>query len=342
MCHEREARPLGAHVGGPDVGEGHVAAAALDRVGALRGDGHERGHLALEVLALRRAQDALDVGAAEVHHGGATLAEDLELACEVILERGVLDGRDVVGADVQEGGDVELDAQRAVVLERLARDLHHHGVEAGVTCVGEVAPEVGGLGRGVGRLGVLDAVVGVDGSDDAAGLASVCSVDDVSEHVGRGRLALGARDAHLGKRAVGVAERCGGDEGHRGAHVARDDGACTLRHLGKLVQAGRLADVGHGTLLERGREVGRLEGASLAEEDVARLHEARVAGGAGHGRVGRELALAREDAALVEELDELGEARVWLVAGTGGCAGGTGDFRLSVHGHQYTRGRLRG
>ena len=152
-------------------------------------------------------ENALEVGAAEVHHGGAALAEDLELACEVVLEGGVLNGGDVILADVEERGDVKFDVQGAVVLERLARHLHDHGGEVGVTRVGKVAPEIRRLGRGVGRLAVLDAVVRVDGPDNTAAPGAVSGVDNGAQHIGRGGLALRARDAHLGKGAVGMGER---------------------------------------------------------------------------------------------------------------------------------------
>ena len=155
---EGELGAQGLDVGRPDVRVDHVAAAALDGIGARGRDGDD----VLDAGSARRVEDTLEVGGAEVDHGVVALGEDLELAGEVILEGGVLDGGDVIRADVEERRDVEREAEAAVILERLARDLHHHGGEVMLAGVGEVAPEVGCLGRGVGGLDVLRAVIGVD------------------------------------------------------------------------------------------------------------------------------------------------------------------------------------
>ena len=155
---EGELGAQGLDVGRPDVRVDHVTAAALDGIGARGRDGDD----AFDAGSARRVKDALEVGGAEVDHGVVALGEDLELAGEVVLEGGVLDGGDVVCADVEERRDVEREAEAAVILERLARDLHHHGGEVLIAGVGEVAPEVGRLGRGVRGLDVLRAVIGVN------------------------------------------------------------------------------------------------------------------------------------------------------------------------------------
>ena len=305
--HKREGGTLGYHVGCPDVGEDHVAAAALDGLGASRGDADELGRFALLAPAVRGIEYALEVLRAQVHHGAPALREDLELRGEVVLEGGVLDGRDVVLANVEEGRDVELDAQGAVVLEGLARYLHDHGGELGVAGIGEMAPQVGRLGRGVGRLDVLDAVVGVDGADDAAGALARGGVDDRAQHVGGGGLALGAREAHLGDVEVGPAKRRGRDERHGEAHVARDDRRGVRGRGGELGGVGRLADVGDGAGLECRGEIGGLERAALAEEDVAGRDAARVASRAGDGGVCRGVDARDEHAVLLEQRAQAGQ-----------------------------------
>ena len=93
------------------------------------------GEHALGGTCLSRRQDAVGVVGVEVDHGAAALLEDLQLGGEVILEVLVLDGADVVEADVQEAPDREVDAVGAVVLERLAGDLHHKAAEARVAGV---------------------------------------------------------------------------------------------------------------------------------------------------------------------------------------------------------------
>ena len=213
----------------------------------------------------------------------------------------MLHGRDVVGADVEEGRNVELDAERAVVLEGLARDLHDHGGELRVPRVGEVAPQVGRLGRRVGGLGVLDPVIGVDRADDAAAAGAARRVDDGAQHVGRRGLALRARDANLGHVEVWPAERAGRDERHGTAHVAHDDRGCARCRLGQLVGAVLLARVCHGARLERRGEVAGAKRPALAEEDVALAGKAGVAGGAGHGCVGLVLDAPDEDSLVFEK-----------------------------------------
>ena len=105
----------------------------------------------------------------QVDNGLARLAKNPQLGGKVILPGGVLQGGDVVAADVQEGRHVQVQADDAVVLEGLAGDLHDQVVQVAVARVGDVAPQVAGLGRGVDALRALDAVEGLDGADDGRG-----------------------------------------------------------------------------------------------------------------------------------------------------------------------------
>ncbi len=232
----------------------------------------------------------------------AALLKDAQLGAKVVREVGMLHSADVIQADVQEAAQLKLHAVAALVLEGLARDLHDERAERGVARVGEVAPEVGRLGRGVSRGAVLHAVVGPDRADDAAAALAQGVLEDGANHIGAGGLALGARDAHDGQRQVWPGEGLGRDERHGAAHVARDDGRAARSGLRQLVGALGLADVGDGAGLDGRGEVAALEGAALAEEDVARAHEARVAGGAGHGNVAAGRRGARQHAGLLEKL----------------------------------------
>ena len=121
------------------------------------------------------------------------MVKDPEFALKIILKRGVFDRRDVVAADVEEARHVKRQILDALVLERLARNLHDHGLATGRAAVGDMAPDLGGLGRGVGALVALDTIVGTHRADHAAGLAR--RLDDGLEHKSGRGLSLGAGDA---------------------------------------------------------------------------------------------------------------------------------------------------
>ena len=262
--------------------------------------------------------------APQVHHGDARLVEDAQLALEVVLPRGVLERRDVVGPDVEEGGHVEAEPQHAVVLERLARHLHHHARQAAFGRVGEVAPEVWRLGCGVDALHALDAVERLDGAEKSGPRggqrAAICGrVQDRAQHVGRGRLALGAREADDLEPLVGVAPRRGRDVRHRAAHVAAGE-ARHLRMGGRqLVGQALLGEVRHAPGLEREVEVVGLERGALAHEDVAGRGLARVAVAAADGRVARavEARRAHEEPLALKQGADLVQCDIHVAQYTG-------------------------
>ena len=252
-------------------------------------------------------EDGLDFVGVEVHHGNARLVEDAELALEVVLEVGVLDGGDVVSPNVQEAGNGKVQAQDAVVLERLARDLHVHVGKACLTGVCEVTPEVRGLRGGVVALLALDAVACLDGTQDARVGVGLVSVENRAEHVGDRGLSLGARDANDGEVVVGVAEGLGGGEGHGATQVRGDEGGSAWGNGGQLCGMVLVAEVGHGSLLERRDEVCRLEGGALAHEDVCWDNHARVAVDSRDGHcalLGGDVCCGGQQPLAVEELGE--------------------------------------
>ena len=259
-------------VGGPGVGSLAPQAEGEHALGAAR---------------LSRRQDAVGVVGVEVDHRAAALLEDLQLGGEVILEVLVLDGADVVEADVQKAPDGEVDAVGAVVLERLARDLHHKAAEARVSGVGQVAPQVGALGSRVARRAVLNAVVGLDGADDAAAAGPARMVEDRSEHVGAGRLALGAGDADDGQVAVGASRGGGGGDGHGTSQLACGHGEGGKARFGasELAELVRSSQVGDGAGLACRGQKRRPKRRALAHKEVACADSARVACGARDGGV---------------------------------------------------------
>lgn len=148
-----------------------------------------------QALGRRRClQHTVDLFGAQIHHSGLCLVKDPEFALKIILKRGVFDRRDVVAADVEEARHVKRQILDALVLERLARDLHDHGLATGRAAVGDMAPDLGGLGRSIGALIALDTIVGTHRADHAAGLAR--RLDDGLEHKSGRGLSLSAGDAH--------------------------------------------------------------------------------------------------------------------------------------------------
>ena len=223
MCREGLNAAVGGDLFAPDV------CALLGCVRSGR-EGHDPAG-ATGVL-----QDDACLFGLEVDDGRGCLVEDAQLALEVVLEAGVLARRDVVAPDVEEARDVQRQADHAVVLECLARDLHDHVAQAGARGVVDVAPQIGRLGRGVDALRVLDAVERVDGTHDCAvGLGLAC-VQNGAHHVGDGRLALGARDADDVKLPVGMPPCLGAGDCHRAAKpvVAHDQRGRVGGRRGKL------------------------------------------------------------------------------------------------------------
>ena len=113
----------------------------------------------------------------------------------------------MIATDIEETRNVKGQVLDALVLERLARDFHNHKLAAGRTAIGDMAPDLGGLGRSVGTLVALDTIVGAHRANHAAGLAR--RLDDGLEHEGRRGLALGAGNAHDLNVAIGTTVNLG-------------------------------------------------------------------------------------------------------------------------------------
>ena len=269
---QRELKPAtgGAH-GHLHAGEPHLGTLE-ENVGALvalrAGDDALAG-------CLRRSKHAVRLVDVQAHHAAPGLGEHLELAGKVILEVGVLDGRDVVLADVGEAHHGEVHAIRAVVLEGLARCLHHQLARPHTHGVGDVRLELEGLGSGELGGPASHAVVERDAGEDGCGVGAQrlgAGVEHALEVVGAGGLSLGAREGADGDVARRVAVEHVGQDAHRAAHVAH------LHAGGVDALEGRLGQVGHGSRGKRGHKVGALEGAALAYEERAGHHLARVGG----------------------------------------------------------------
>ena len=171
-----------------------------------------------------------------------------------------------------------------------------------------MTPEVRALRGGVVALGVLHAVKGVNGADDARAGVGLLTVQHGAQHVGDRGLALGARDAHDLDVVVGVAEGVRGGVCHGAAQVGGHEGGYAGGRLPQGVCVLLVAQIGDSALLERAHEVGRAECLALAHEDVPRADDAGVAVAAGDGRGARFL---REVADLGERpprAEKLGDA----------------------------------
>ena len=180
-------------------------------LGMLDANGHQ-------ALGRRRCfQHTVNLFGAQIHHGGLCLVKDPELALKIILKRGVLDRRDVVTPDVEVARHVKRQVLDALVLERLARDLHDHGLATGRATVGDMAPDLGGLGRSIGALVALDTIVGTHRADHAAGHAR--RLDDGLEHKSGRGLSLGAGDAHDLDVVVGTVIDLRRQQGHGRANA---------------------------------------------------------------------------------------------------------------------------
>ncbi len=269
------------------------------------------------VRVLGGSEHLVDLVGAEVDHGGLSALEDAQLARDVILEGGVLDTRDVIAPQVQEDPEGERHPEDAVVLETLARDLHHQVATPGVDRVAQVAPELGRLRRGVVALKLLDAVIGLDRAEDRWGGAR--RLEDRAKQVGRGRLAFGARDAHDLEVALRVSVDRRGHERHRAAHIVDGDARRSRRSRVEGGEQGGVigAETGPGSASDCVGEEGGPEGDALADEEVLGRDLARIDRHAAdrERRVG--VIDARGDARVGEDARERAERDGG--EGAGGC-----------------------
>ena len=225
-----------------------------------------RAHLS----SLKHAIGMVDVKA---HHGTMCLGEYLELACKVILEIGMLDGRDMVLTDVDEASDGKVDPKGAVVLEGLARRLHHQLACAHRGGVSDMSLELEGLRGGELRGSARDAVVENVGGEDGSGMGAECagsSVKHALEIESAGRLALGACEGARLNAARGVVVEHVGQDAHGAAHVVHEHARrldAIERLLGKIAECPRR---------KRLLQVLALERAALAHKERAGHNLARV------------------------------------------------------------------
>ena len=246
-------------------------------LGMLDANGHQ-------ALGRRRCfQHTVNLFGAQIHHGGLCLVKDPEFALKIILKRGVFDRRDVVAADVEEARHVKRQILDALVLERLARDLHDHGLTTGRAAVGDMTPDLGGLGRSIGALVALDAIVGTHRTDHAAGLAR--RFDNRLEHKSGRGLSLGAGDAHDLDVVVGTVVDLRRQQGHGRANAINNQHRSTalLRQRLQRLDQRLLTHKCDGARIERHAQKRGLKGSTFAEEYVTCRDRARIKRAAGHG-----------------------------------------------------------
>lgn len=237
-----------------------------------------------QALGRRRClQHTIDPFGAQIHHGGLCLVKDPEFALKIILKRGVFDRRDVVAADVEEARHVKRQILDALVLERLARNLHDHGLATGRAAVGDMAPDLGGLGRSIGALIALDTIVGTHRADHAAGLAR--RLDDGLEHKSGRGLSLSAGDAHDLDVVVRTVVDLRRQQGHGRANTINNQHRSTalLRQRLQRLDQRLLAHKCDGARIERHAQKRGLKGSTFAEEHVTCRDRARIKRAAGHG-----------------------------------------------------------
>ena len=237
-----------------------------------------------QALGRRRClQHTVNLFGAQIHHGGLCLVKDPEFALKIILKRRVFDRRDVVTADVEEARHVKRQILDALVLERLARDLHDHGLATGLTAVGDMAPDLGGLGRGIGALVALDTIVGVHRADHAAGLAR--RFDNRLKHKSGRGLSLGTGDAHDLDVVVGTVVDLRRQQGHGRANAINNQHRSTalLRQRLQRLDQRLFAHKCDGTRIERHAQKRGLKGSTFAKEHVTCRDRARIKRAAGHG-----------------------------------------------------------
>ena len=247
------------------------------RLGMLDANGHQ-------VLGRRcRLQYALDFIGAQIDHGSLCLVKDPELALKIVLEGRVLDGRNVIATDIEEARHIKRQVLDALVFERLARDLHDHGLATGRAAVGDMTPDLGGLGRGVGALVALDTIVGAHRSDHAAGLAR--RLNDGLEHKSGRGLSLSTGDAHDFDVVVRSVVDLRRQQGHGRANAAHDQhrGTALLSQRFQRLDQRLFAHKCNGTRIERHTQKRRLKGSAFAKEHVTRRDRTRIKRAAGHG-----------------------------------------------------------
>ena len=199
--------------------------------------------------------------------GRVVLREQKRLGLEVVVE-GVVVVQVVLG-EVRERRHGEVGVPGAAQIERVRAHLHGHHRAAGVAHPREQLLQVGRFRRGA--LGVLhdagDLVA--HGADDAAAVAG--HARDVLHQIGRGGLAVGARDTHEREGPGGVVVVVRRGVGHGLARVGDDDlgdiGGVGQVHLALGHQRGGPAVDG---VLGEGVAVD--DGADDAEEHIVRMN----------------------------------------------------------------------
>ena len=237
-----------------------------------------------QALGRRRClQHTVDLFGAQIHHGSLCLVKDPEFALKIILEGRVFNRRDVVTPDVEEARHVKRQVLDALVLERLARNLHDHGLATGRATVGDMAPDLGGLGRSIGALVALDTIVGTHRADHAAGLAR--RLDDGLEHKSGRGLSLGAGDAHDLDVVVGTVVDLRRQQGHGRANTINNQHRSTalLRQRLQRLDQRLLAHKCDGARIERHAQKRGLKGSTFTEEHVTCRDRARIKRATGHG-----------------------------------------------------------
>ena len=263
---EMDAAQLWLDVGCPDIGH------ARRTLSTLRRELHN------SLADLRSGKNLFYAVSLQVDDAHRCVPKDAQLRGEVILEIRVLGGRNMIAPEIQERTGRKVQPVHAVVFEAVARHLHRYRSKLRVTRVRDMAPKVGSFGRRVDALDVFDTVVHVDGAHHAAAAVTICCVHDGTHHIRAGGLALSARDAKQRQIEVGMSPRLTRNESHGLAEslVGRDDARHVRRGCHQVVGMGAVAQVGDGTLLQRGGEVCRAKRRTLANEHIARTHYARV------------------------------------------------------------------
>ena len=138
-----------------------------------------------------------------------------------------------------------------------------------------MAPDLGGLGRSIGALVALDAIVGTHRADHAAGLAR--RLDDGLEHKSGRGLSLGAGDAHNLDVVVGTVIDLRRQQGHGRANTINNQHRSTalLRQRLQRLDQRLLAHKCDGARIERHAQKRGLKGSTFTEEHVTRKNGSR-------------------------------------------------------------------
>ena len=165
--------------------------------------------------------DPLVIGVVRVEDPHLALPEQKALAVEIIVKILVLVGTDVVGRQVGEDTYIEQESLCPVHHQGLGRDLHDDRLHARVRHIAEGLLQNSGLRRRIIGGDPHVSIEDLDRADQAD--PEPGRFQDGLDHIGCGRLALGARDAddlHL-RRGVLVVSRC--DIGHGIARILHAD-----------------------------------------------------------------------------------------------------------------------